>query len=446
MDTFTCASLCSGYGGIELGLRRVVRDIRTVLYMEIEAFAQANLVSKIKAGLLDDAPVGSDIKALDSAPWVGKVDILTGGFPCQPFSSNGRRQATEDPRHLYPTFSRLVGEIRPNIVFLENVEGIISTKCRNQPGAEDGEPVLFYVLRDLEKRGYETAWGVFGASEVGAPQQRRRVFILGRLEGFEPRVLADAYRVGLEKQGAEESPDRARQRVQERPVFDGGNQHGVVADSDGGGRTQGVERVQEGQPDTARGDIIPAALANPEGVGIQGHGANRKQEPQAFHQEEVFDGPYCQLADLWPVPNGNKTIQFWWEPPRAFVGKSKMKDDNGKPAVSIRLNPDFDEILMGIPIGWSDPEASREEIVAWMRFANESAKSGTGVPDPERAPWLSRSEEGGNARKWIADRLHMIGNGVVPAAAALAFRTLLSEFLPSNQNVSLRGQEGLFDS
>ena len=158
-------SICAGYGGIDLGLGRVLAGCRTVAYVEIEAFAVANLVAKMEGGLLDQAPVWTDIKTFNAEPFRGLVDILSGGYPCQPFSAAGKRQGEEDPRHLWPFFRRAIRVIRPARVFLENVEGHITLG-------------LATVISDLEEDGYRTAWGIFSAAEVGAPHQRKRVFIM----------------------------------------------------------------------------------------------------------------------------------------------------------------------------------------------------------------------------------------------------------------------------
>ena len=166
-------SLCAGYGGIDLGLRRVLPECRTVAYVEIEAFAIQNLVDKIETEQLDPAPVYTDVKSFPFKEFRGCVDILSGGFPCQPFSQAGSQRSTEDPRHIFPYILEGIRECRPSVVFLENVEGIISSKTK------DGESVLQYVLRSLEEVGYSATAGVFSASEIGAPHQRKRVFILG---------------------------------------------------------------------------------------------------------------------------------------------------------------------------------------------------------------------------------------------------------------------------
>lgn len=177
----THISLCAGYGGIDLGLRRALRDIRTVAFSEIEAFACENLVAKIEAGHLDPAPIWTDLKTFPWESFRSRVDILSGGFPCQPFSAAGRRAGDSDPRHLWPFITNGIRRLgHPPLVFLENVEGIISSKLKGDGWADPaGTPVLLHVLRELERLGYNATAGVFSASEVGAPHQRKRVFILG---------------------------------------------------------------------------------------------------------------------------------------------------------------------------------------------------------------------------------------------------------------------------
>jgi len=174
--TITHLSLCTGYEGIGIGLRRVLPNLREIAYVEREGFPVANLVAKIESGQLDEAPIFTDVKTFPYRKFRGCVDILSGGFPCQPFSSAGKRKATEDPRHLFPYIRDGIRDCQPRIVFLENVEGIISAKTG------DGESVLQYVIRELEGLGYRATAGVFSASEVGFPHQRKRVFILGYSE------------------------------------------------------------------------------------------------------------------------------------------------------------------------------------------------------------------------------------------------------------------------
>ena len=219
--TITHLSLCSGYEGIGLGLRRIFPGLREIAYVEREGFAAANLVAKMEAGELDAAPVFTDVKTFPYRKFRGLVDILSGGFPCQPFSAAGQRKGVEDPRHLFPYIANGIRECRPNIVFLENVEGIISAKT------SEGESVLQYVLRTLEDLDYQATAGVFSAAEVGAPHQRKRVFILGYAGSSEPSGIPSEQRekVSEIRESSEELADSKRGRRGEKknsrvqPIF-----------------------------------------------------------------------------------------------------------------------------------------------------------------------------------------------------------------------------------
>jgi len=158
-------SFCSGYAGIERGLEFAGVEARTLAYVEIEAFACANLVAKMEANALAAAPIWTDLKTFPAHLFRDRVDIITGGYPCQPFSAAGKRAGKDDPRHLWPWIKEHIQAIRPVRCFFENVEGHISLGLRE-------------VIEDLEGLGYATTWGIFSAAEVGAPHQRKRVYIL----------------------------------------------------------------------------------------------------------------------------------------------------------------------------------------------------------------------------------------------------------------------------
>lgn len=124
-------------------------------------------------------PFWTDLKTFPFEEFYGLVDLYSAGFPCQPFSLAGVGAADNDPRHLFPFIKRGISKMRPRIVFLENVEGIISAKLKGSGLADPaGTPVLLHVLRELERLGYRPTAGIFSASEVGLPHQRKRVFVL----------------------------------------------------------------------------------------------------------------------------------------------------------------------------------------------------------------------------------------------------------------------------
>ena len=161
----TVLSICTGYGGIERGLTLAGFAHRTIAVLEIEAYAIANLLAKMETGQMVPAPVWTDLKTLPVDCFRDRIDLLVGGYPCQGFSTSGLRKGSEDPRYLWGYIRGHIESIRPVRCFFENVEGHISLGLRE-------------VIEDLESLGYKTKWGIFSASECGAPHQRKRVFIL----------------------------------------------------------------------------------------------------------------------------------------------------------------------------------------------------------------------------------------------------------------------------
>ena len=164
---FTNISLFSGAGGLDLGLRIAIRNLVTVCFVEREAYAAACLVARMEDKALDEAPVWDDITTFNGQRWRGCVDMLSGGFPCQDLSVAGKRAGIDGERSgLWSEFARLIGEIRPRYVFVENVPGLLN----NEP--------MRRVLGDLAAFGFNAEWECVRASAVGAPHRRERVFIL----------------------------------------------------------------------------------------------------------------------------------------------------------------------------------------------------------------------------------------------------------------------------
>ncbi|MDA9231374.1 DNA cytosine methyltransferase [Rickettsiales bacterium] len=193
--TFRILSLCSGVGGIELGFKLAVPSARTIGYIENEAFACSILEARMQDKTLDEAPIWTDLKTFDGKPWRGKVDCLTGGYPCQPFSVAGRKLGEKDPRHLWPEIKRLIGEIEPPICFFENVGGHLRL------GFEQ-------VANDLQELGYKVKAGLFTAQEVGAPHKRERLFILAYRDSIRSSIQSNGNIGKLEKEIRSEEKTR----------------------------------------------------------------------------------------------------------------------------------------------------------------------------------------------------------------------------------------------
>lgn len=158
-------SLCAGIGGLDLGIRRVFPASRTVCYVEREAACIEILATRMEEGSLDPAPVWTDLKSFDGTAWRGAVDLVAAGYPCQPFSSAGKRRGADDPRHLWPDVARIIREIQPRALVLENVQGHVSKG-------------LHEVLEEVAQLGFNAEWGVYSASQAGLPHRRNRLFIL----------------------------------------------------------------------------------------------------------------------------------------------------------------------------------------------------------------------------------------------------------------------------
>jgi DNA (cytosine-5)-methyltransferase 1 len=150
-------SLCTGYGGLDIAVEAFF-NAEMVWCAEIDKQASQLITTRF------DKPNLGDIKQIN---WdtVEPIDILTAGYPCQPFSHAGHRKGLEDERHIWPYIIKAISTLRPKIVVLENVRGHLSLGFKE-------------VLQDLAENGYDARWQVVRASDVGAPHQRARLFII----------------------------------------------------------------------------------------------------------------------------------------------------------------------------------------------------------------------------------------------------------------------------
>ena len=163
-------SLFTGSGIGELAFKQIIPDYKTVGYVEIDQYCRAIIRARIRDGILDDAPVFDDIREFNrryASFYAGKVDWISGGFPCQPFSVAGRRAGEADERNMWPATRDAISIIRPRYALLENVPGLLSSGYFGT------------VVGDLAEIGYDCEFDIIGASDVGAPHRRKRIWILG---------------------------------------------------------------------------------------------------------------------------------------------------------------------------------------------------------------------------------------------------------------------------
>jgi DNA (cytosine-5)-methyltransferase 1 len=170
-------SLFAGIGGLDLGLREAA-GIRTVCYVEWDGYCQEVLKKRMQEGYLDDAPIWSDIRSFNGKEWAGRVDIVFGGFPCQDISTSGKGAGIKIGTRsgLFYELIRVVGEVRPRFLFLENVSAITSRGIDT-------------VLGCLAEAGYDARWEIVSAAEVGAPHRRERWFCLAYAAGEHERGI-----------------------------------------------------------------------------------------------------------------------------------------------------------------------------------------------------------------------------------------------------------------
>ena len=274
-------SLCSGYGGLDIAVEDFY-GAQTAHYCEIEPACLEVLAGRfptaLNVGSLEELKTGTI-----------EADIITAGYPCQPFSLAGKREGVFDDRHLWPTIRQVISNVRPTRVVLENVSGHLTSGGTA-------------VIGDLARMGYGVKWGTVRASEAGAPHQRKRLFIVANSDGM--GAGRDEHRKLFVKEDERETEREERQRV--RVTSGHGNK--AITDTDGSAGTQRNKRTKTGQPTPHRG--------------------NAKR---------------CGLQDGWPWGQYEQAIKRWEKVTRRAA---PIPVDEGK------LSALFVEWMMGLTEGW----------------------------------------------------------------------------------------------
>ena len=372
-------SLFSGYGGLEQGVQAVLGGT-VAWHSEIDPGA-----CKILAHRYPDVPNLGDITSVDWSA-VEPVDVLTGGFPCQDVSAAGLRKGMRpDTRSgLWAQFAYAIDQLRPRLVVIENVRGLLSADAHHPAHDElepcpwcmgDGEQrplrALGAVLGELADLGYDASWQGLRASDVGAPHGRFRVFVIAW-------PAADTDRLGHERSGSTRfgwtGPADGGVRAADTACdtgWIGYRDDGAAADPAGNGRH---ERRPEparllGGPDAALGGAQAHADAHGTGVRLQSVPEPRGSSSAVTGHAGVDWGAYTEAIRRW----------------ERVTRPAPTPTEPGK--IGPRLSPRFVEWMQGLPAGW--------------------------VTD---VPGLSRNEQ-----------LKALGNGVVPQQAAEALRLLLPD-------------------
>jgi DNA (cytosine-5)-methyltransferase 1 len=311
-------SLFSGAGGLDMAVEQVF-GATTAWHCEIDPAA-----SKVLAHRWPGVPNLGDITQIDfgsvAVHGVGwdfePIDILCGGYPCQPFSSAGRRKGSNDERHLWPYFSEAIRCLRPRYVVMENVAG------HRSMGFDS-------VLADLAAMRYDTQWCSLRASNVGAPHRRERVFILAADATLAERRGTQQQHLGASFVGTTEPRERA-----------------------------GARSVHQGAVGI---ELLPTPAAS-DGTAGRGYGRNGTQI-NLKGIVRVLEGDASGLpdcAELHAITGWGKyepAIRRWETLTRPAPSPTEP-NTKGNP----RLAAEFSEWMMGWPVGWvTDLPISRND-------------------------------------------------------------------------------------
>lgn len=385
------ASLCSGYGGLELALRILNVDFETVWFAEVDAKA-----AQVMASHHPGVPNLGDIRLIEDAP---SVDVVTAGFPCQPVSQAGKGKGIDDERWLIDDVCRVASRVGAQWLILENVPGIL--------GANQGL-AFSRVASALAENGFSAEWTCVRASDVGAPHKRLRWFCIGYTDsvvgeaseafsggsgtlgeqGEVPRVVGSDGSSGSEEASdAYESGGKARcdsgcsrKCARKEPV----GHTSSSSDTDCGGYGAQEDCAGVGRVDGSHEDVAQDGERTREILGHRGeetipHAGRFVKQVQAQGQQSAIEefgsdgedgedafGPYQQAVIRWEWVLGR-------------YAPCPVDEQS-------RLNPCFVEWMMGVPEGW-----------------------------------VCDAVEG------RTHQLKILGNGVVPLQAAFAIEMLLDQ-------------------
>jgi DNA (cytosine-5)-methyltransferase 1 len=286
--TINVLSICSGYGGIELGLQSVIPS-RTVCYVEHEISVASILAARMADNALDPAPVWTDLSTFNPEPWRGRIHLLAGGFPCQPFSVAGKQLHGADSRELSGEVLRIAAGLGHPALFLENVPGILRFYWDN-------------IRPRLREMGYQVAEGLFSAAEVGAPHTRQRLFILAHANSNRTHERPVSNGERGHARAVPEGRDSKGSQDQIPHAHNGSSEQRALADASGEG-PQGIRLAGETERQTGS-SAIPLFPPGPDDA--EGWAYMLNVMPQAlptFCRES--DGPASRVGEqLRAIGNG----------------------------------------------------------------------------------------------------------------------------------------------
>lgn len=210
-----------------------------VCAVEIDPDCQRMLIARQQDGSLPSFPIWDDITTFDSIPWRGQIDVVHAGFPCQPWSFAGQWQGADDERNLWPDTWRVVSEVRPRYVLLENVAGLLATGYFRDT-----------ILRQITESGYDAIWATLGADDVGANHRRKRLWVLATdadVAWQSQRQRAECEKWGWTGNSGQKASDDTQPRCS--------NIQGQCAPSEASGRRQPPAATSR-QPEPPLGRVV----------------------------------------------------------------------------------------------------------------------------------------------------------------------------------------------
>ena len=341
-------SLFSGIGGFDLAAEWMGWE--NIFHCEWNQFGQ-----KVLKYYWPNAVSYDDICKTDFTIWNGRIDILTGGFPCQPYSMAGKRQGTEDARHLWPEMCRAIRECRPTWIVGENVPGLINWS---------GGLVFEQVCADLESEGYEVQPVVLPASGVNAPHRRDRVWFV-------------AYR-GCKSTGREIEPERTSNNIAGRNIWQDTGSDGSLKNVRLAWAT--TKRSTQNPNENGRGGDERKEESSIGRFGNIGAGDNERVRTDHAETGDATNACEIRLPSSESIGELEGRQRFAINNECAFWGKFPTVAPlcTGNDGFS----PDMDNVTFFKQLGIDNP---RQPAISYAKWRNESIKAGGNAIVPQVA-------------------------------------------------------------
>lgn len=312
-------SLCTGYGGLDLA-------VEEFFGAELIGCADIDKSASIAIEKHFGVPNYGDIRNVLDLDL--EFDILTAGYPCQPFSHAGQRKGMEDERHIWPIIAQIIGKFRPGLVVLENVRGHLSLGFKE-------------VLKDLATLGYDGEWRIVRASDVGAPHQRARLFIIAYPHGQtrqQPRRTDRTIR--------STSSEIINRADRQKPGC-GCENVSYTNDTGGLGNVSGSSRGHDSccQSDKNLQHTNTHSFGQP--LGKNGCSEKGNQGKSQFESAEL--GKISGDTNSQQLSANREMQKLGWRFDTRFEMSMRSIPD---PLVDGKLNTKFVEYMMGLPEGW----------------------------------------------------------------------------------------------